>query len=686
MKKLFFSILLLVLSATSICSYGQELTAVKRNGRWGFVDKTGNVVIPYEYKEAREFSEELVAVKLKNRWGFIDKTGKVVIPFEYYNAKGFSEGLAAVKCGSKWGYIDKTGNMVIYCKYWKAIDFKEGLAAVNNGNKCGFIDKTGKIVIPFDYKNVSDFSEGLAAVQRGNKCGFIDKTGKVVIPLVYNYIRNFSEGLAAVQRGNKCGFIDKTGKVVIPLEYFEAWDFSEGLALVQRKGKWGYIDKTGKVVVPIIHLSKYDADEAVKKIKAEYAAREREERERVEQERIANLFSTFAKTYVEPRINEWEQKGEFETTAEWQQRVDETSRRVQIARLTQEAEVIYIAEQVKKLPAISLSLGRYDANRELFLINNNLDRDIIILYMPLDKAINFRDSWTQITRMAQYAIENDQMTFAGIDFRLPNGETYKYRISKYEATQANYNFVSVEIKEEKPVVAVESSARTESDYDVITFKNGDEIKAKVIEITQSEIKYKRFDYLDGPGRVALKTDVFAINYSNGTRELFNTFTDNTTTAGKTVEKPVRAGEVAIGLSPVIYTEQALSMFGFCGKLRVGVANPIRLEGSFTYNLPKKISIMGAEIEYNMWNASLNMQAIITKGNKFLLYPFAGLSFSGIKIGENVTFFGLNSGIGFDVKLSNKLFFNLEPKYILSFMNGGGVGHGFSASAGLIIKF
>ena len=58
--------------------------------------------------------------------------------------------------------------------------------------------------------------------------------------------------------------------------------------------------------------------------------------------------------------------------------------------------------------------------------------------------------------------------------------------------------------------------------DVITLKNGDEIKAKVTEMTSSEIKYKRFDNLDGPTVVVAKTEVFTINYENGTREVINT--------------------------------------------------------------------------------------------------------------------------------------------------------------------
>jgi hypothetical protein len=55
--------------------------------------------------------------------------------------------------------------------------------------------------------------------------------------------------------------------------------------------------------------------------------------------------------------------------------------------------------------------------------------------------------------------------------------------------------------------------------DMITLKNGDEIKAKVTEISSTEIRYKRFDNLDGPVVVIPKADVFAINYENGTRDV-----------------------------------------------------------------------------------------------------------------------------------------------------------------------
>ena len=54
--------------------------------------------------------------------------------------------------------------------------------------------------------------------------------------------------------------------------------------------------------------------------------------------------------------------------------------------------------------------------------------------------------------------------------------------------------------------------------DNITLKNGDEVKAKVIEINETEIKYKNFENQDGPTRIVYKSEVFLIKYQNGTSQ------------------------------------------------------------------------------------------------------------------------------------------------------------------------
>ncbi|RLI97118.1 MAG: hypothetical protein DRO96_01495 [Candidatus Aenigmatarchaeota archaeon] len=69
------------------------------------------------YDFVDSFSERLARVEKNGKWGFIDKKGKVVIPLEYDDAGSFSEGLAWVKKNRKLGFVDKKGNVVKWIGY-----------------------------------------------------------------------------------------------------------------------------------------------------------------------------------------------------------------------------------------------------------------------------------------------------------------------------------------------------------------------------------------------------------------------------------------------------------------------------------------------------------------------------------------------------------------------------------------
>ena len=150
-----------------------------------FIAKNGlgeTVMDCFESKKSNEIS--LYLVVREGKWGYIDKTGREVIPCKYDNAWSFCEGLVVVMKSDKYGYIDKTGREVIPCKYDKANDFCEGLGLVEKNGKLGYIDKTGREVIPCKYDNAYDFCEGLAIVVKSEKCVYIDETGREVAPFI----------------------------------------------------------------------------------------------------------------------------------------------------------------------------------------------------------------------------------------------------------------------------------------------------------------------------------------------------------------------------------------------------------------------------------------------------------------------------------------------------------------------
>lgn len=242
-------------------SFFEGLAGVQKDGKWGFINKAGETVIPCQYDGVDDFVEGLARIQKGSKYGFINKTDEEIVPCQYDYASYFSDGLAFVVKDNKYGFINKAGEEVIPCQYDGASVFSEGLTWVAKDGKGGFVNKTGELVIPYEYDGLRPFAEGLAAVQKDQKYGFINKTGELVVPREYDGALSFSEGLALVVKDDKCGFINKDGKEIVPCQYTNAGSFSEGFAPVQSKddgdimGVWGYIDKTGKEVVPLQYSS-----------------------------------------------------------------------------------------------------------------------------------------------------------------------------------------------------------------------------------------------------------------------------------------------------------------------------------------------------------------------------------------------------------------------------------------------
>jgi tetratricopeptide (TPR) repeat protein len=83
------------------------------------------------YEDAKPFSNEgFAAVRSNGKWGFIDNYGSVVIDFTFDDALSFGQHLAAVRVGDLWGYINREGNIVIEPLFLEAKSFQNGSAPV----------------------------------------------------------------------------------------------------------------------------------------------------------------------------------------------------------------------------------------------------------------------------------------------------------------------------------------------------------------------------------------------------------------------------------------------------------------------------------------------------------------------------------------------------------------------------
>lgn len=338
-------------------SFSEGLAGVVKKGKWGFIDKTGSIVIDYQFDYCLPFSEGLAPVKRGNRWGFINKTGSMVIDFQYKKATPFYDSVAAVKKGAFYHYINTTGNKVISSLFTKAGYFSEGLAPVAKSDKLGYIDKLGKTMVFFKFDGAGSFSQGLAPVKNDRRWGYIDKDGNTEIDFLFQNANSFSEGLAAVRKGDKWGFIDKTENAVIDFQFISASSFSGGLAPVSNDGRWGYIDKTGHTIIDFQfdYAERFSDGMALVKKDGKYGY-------------IRGLnIEEQIKEYVIQEVNEWQNKGKYESTEEYQKRVTQENRERIIANFTIKGTNIIASKNVD----LSNLITEYDPDNEVFKISTS---------------------------------------------------------------------------------------------------------------------------------------------------------------------------------------------------------------------------------------------------------------------------------------------------------------------------
>jgi len=213
--------------------------------------------IPPQYEWVSHFQEGLAAVVENGKWGLIDKTGQVVLPI-IYDSIGhnidhyiFHDGMTAVSLDGKWGAIDTSGQLVIPLMYDYIDEFHDGIAiAVLPDDKRGLIDKTGTAVVPLEYQLVFNFKHGLAGVKLNDQMGFVDKDNRVVIPFLYDSGQVLSDNFIVVWLDKKIGFIDFAGNVIFPPIYDDLFiSYAEGVFPVKRNGIWDVIDRTGREVL-----------------------------------------------------------------------------------------------------------------------------------------------------------------------------------------------------------------------------------------------------------------------------------------------------------------------------------------------------------------------------------------------------------------------------------------------------
>ena len=144
-----------------------EPIAFKKNGKWALFDRTGKQLTNFLYDSICDFgypslnSYPLFCQVIENgKHGYLNYKGEVVITPKYEKALSFHNNRAFVQINGKCGYIDNKGNVVIPCKYrwdgWSG--FYDGIAWVLDNEGYKQMDTNGNDISTKHYNKITSHS------------------------------------------------------------------------------------------------------------------------------------------------------------------------------------------------------------------------------------------------------------------------------------------------------------------------------------------------------------------------------------------------------------------------------------------------------------------------------------------------------------------------------------------------
>lgn len=223
-----------------------------KRGYFSLID--GEIAIPAQYQAAWKFSEGLGAVVKDNKLGFINSTGNVVIPFKFYcklrsAAKVdylFTNGIcAAMDETGKLGFINTKGDWIFKPQYDFIGNPVNGYRVVAIGSKAGVIDSLLKIKLPLEYEEITVTDDGFVVQKDGMQQKLAYDAQTIINSFIYDdfdYIYYNSGKVAedgsdiliksdflVYKINDKLGLMDNTGRIVLKARFDDIGALSNDL-------------------------------------------------------------------------------------------------------------------------------------------------------------------------------------------------------------------------------------------------------------------------------------------------------------------------------------------------------------------------------------------------------------------------------------------------------------------------
>lgn len=237
----------------------------------GYVEKDSRVPrIPQQFEVANPFSEGLAAVRVEGRYGFIDTSGKIVITPRFQRTGSFVGGYAEIRLDHASGIINRSGGLVVPPGFRRIIPFggdsfiaeplrdkqrppsfgnrgsaiSDALFGLNGAGlyhpRKGWLSEQNLKFSRFDESGRGLVWAGQRIASHEDLWGLMRSDGTWQVTPRYQHVQSLNEthAVVAARPGDasspeqRAGAVDRDGRLVVPLKFahLSYWRGGYGLA------------------------------------------------------------------------------------------------------------------------------------------------------------------------------------------------------------------------------------------------------------------------------------------------------------------------------------------------------------------------------------------------------------------------------------------------------------------------
>jgi hypothetical protein len=216
------TILLIVLLLAGRYGNAQQLFPVKVDGKWGYIDTTGSVVIAPQFEWASFFGEQHAVVLQNGNAGLVNKSGKLVQFKGSTMLEQLDDTTFAFQENGHWGIRLLNGKIVLPPEYHEVRRIDRRVFAFRKDSLWGFAGRHGNILLPAIADTGYIYMGALLRFEIKDKIGVVSLRGKnnpVLLDAVCDDVFRTNDSVIFYRIGNRWGGKKLDGSVLFEPEW-----------------------------------------------------------------------------------------------------------------------------------------------------------------------------------------------------------------------------------------------------------------------------------------------------------------------------------------------------------------------------------------------------------------------------------------------------------------------------------